>query len=139
MEISKLIKKDIKVKDVMLTIGSFPFIKNTSFLKEAIDLMDKYRLGIICVVNENKNLEGIITDGDLRRNLTLVQRPLPSYFMDNVLKHCSKPPLKILEDENIEEALNIIEKNEIWDLPVVNKKDEIVGLLHLHNIIRKIL
>ena len=123
----------------MIGLESFPYIKNTSFLKEAIDLMDKFRLGIICVIDEKKQIDGIITDGDLRRNLSSVQRPLPSYFMDNVLKHCSKPPLKILEDENIEEALNIIEKNEIWDLPVVNKKDEIVGLLHLHNIIRKIL
>ena len=123
----------------MLGLESIPYIRDTSFLKEAIDLMDKFRLGIICVIDKNNKIQGIITDGDLRRNLSSVQRPLPSYFMDNVLKHCSKLPLKILEVENIDEALRIIEKNEIWDLPVVNKNDELVGLLHLHNIIRKIL
>ena len=134
-----MINKNLIVKDIMIKLGSFPFINNNSFLKEAIDLMDKFRLGIICVVDENKKLCGIITDGDLRRNLTLVQRPLPSYFMDNVLKHCSKNPLTINENTNIEEALKIIEENEIWDLPVVDNNNDLVGLLHLHNILRKIL
>ena len=95
--------------------------------------MDKFRLGIICVVDEKNKIDGIITDGDLRRNLSSVQRPLPSYFMDNV-KHCSMKPLTIKDDENIENALNLIEKNEIWDLPVINKESQLVGLLHLHNI-----
>ena len=132
-------RQKLLVKDLMIGLDSFPYIKNTSFLKEAIDLMDKYRLGIICVVDEKNKIDGIITDGDLRRNLSSVQRPLPSYFMDNVLKHCSMKPLTIKDDENIENALNLIEKNEIWDLPVINKESQLVGLLHLHNIIRKII
>ena len=134
-----MINKNLIVKDVMLKLGSFPFINSNSFLKEAIDLMDKFRLGVICVIDDNNMLCGIITDGDLRRNLTLVQRPLPSYFMDSVLKHCSKNPLTINENTNIEEALLVIEKNEIWDLPVVDNNNKLVGLLHLHNILRKVL
>ena len=134
-----MINKNLIIKDVMLKLGSFPFINSNSFLKEAIDLMDKFRLGVICVTDDNRMLCGIITDGDLRRNLTLVQRPLPSYFMDNVLKHCSKNPLTINENTNIEEALLVIEKNEIWDLPVVDNDNKLVGLLHLHNILRKVL
>ena len=48
-------------------------------------------------------------------------------------------PLTIKDDENIENALNLIEKNEIWDLPVINKESQLVGLLHLHKNIRKII
>ena len=57
----------MKVKDVMISVGKFPIIKKTTILKEALTEMGEANLGLVCIVNENKELMGLITDGDLRR------------------------------------------------------------------------
>ena len=123
----------------MLNIGKFPISNTNDFLKDSIDLMDKYRLGIICVVDEHNKLFGILTDGDLRRNLTNVQKPLASYFLDFTEKYCKKNPATINDNDSLEKAISIMEEKEIWDMPVIDNNNELIGLLHLHNAIKKIL
>ena len=139
LEISKLNKKKFKVHEVMLEVGQFPIAKTTDFLKDSIELMDNYRLGIICVIDEQNKLSGILTDGDLRRNLSNVQKPLASYFLDYTTKYIKRDATTIYENDSLNEALEIMEKKEIWDLPVLNENNELTGLLHLHKAIKKIL
>ena len=127
------------VREVMLKMGDFPIAKASDCLKDSIDLMDSFRLGIVCITDESKSLFGIITDGDLRRNLSTVQKPLASYFLDDVSKYCKKSATTIFEDESLIKALEIMEVKGIWDLPVLNNKNELSGLLHLHNAIKKII
>ena len=68
--------KSLKVEDVMLDSDSTPQTTNTTMLKEALELMDRYRLGIVCITGEDGTLNGIITDGDIRRMLNAVQKPI---------------------------------------------------------------
>ena len=60
----------------------------------------------------------------------------------------AKLPIKWSETENVTWRTSVpgkgwsspvIEENQIWDLPVVDNNNDLVGLLHLHNILRKIL
>ena len=130
--------KNFIVRDVMITLDSFPVVKKDTILKEAIETMGLSNLGIISVVDNNDTLLGVITDGDLRRKLLKVQKPLSFFLIDDVIDHCIKEPLTILLEVKLTDALKIMEDNEIWDLPVVNEKKKLIGMLHLHQVVKKL-
>ena len=130
--------KNFLVRDVMITMGNFPVVKKDTILKEAIETMGLSNLGIISVVDNNYTLLGIITDGDLRRKLLKVQKPLSFFLIDDVIDHCIKEPLTTLMEVKLTDALKIMEDNEIWDLPVVNENNKLIGMLHLHQVVKKL-
>lgn len=135
---SNNLNNNIVVQDVMITMGKFPVVKKDTILKEAIETMGLSNLGIISVVDNNYTLLGIITDGDLRRKLLKVQKPLSFFLIDDVIDHCIKEPLTTLLEVKLIDALKIMEDNEIWDLPVVNEKKKLIGMLHLHQVVKKL-
>ena len=120
-----------KVNDVMLDIGSFPIVNDSTILKEALEIMDDFRLGIACVINHNSQLLGIITDGDIRRKLLVVQKPLAAFFIDDVINQAIKNPVTISSEISLVDAVSLMEEKQVWDLPVVDNS-KLVGLLHLH-------
>ena len=130
----------MKVKDVMIPVGKFPIIKKTTILKEALTEMGEANLGLVCIVNKNKELIGLITDGDLRRKLLEVQKPFSYFFIDDALIHAEKNPITCSPDDELKKIVNLMGDKQIWDLPVVidnNKK--LVGLLHLHPAVKKLI
>ena len=129
----------MKVKDVMIHVGKFPIIKKTTILKEALTEMGEANLGLVCIVNENKELMGLITDGDLRRKLLKVQKPFSSFFIDDALIHAKKNPITCSPDDELKKIVNLMGEKQIWDLPVVDKNKKLVGLLHLHPAVKKLI
>ena len=59
-------------------------------------------------------------------------------MIDDVIDHCIKEPLTTLLEVKLMDALKIMEDNEIWDLPVVNENKKLVGMLHLHQVVKKL-
>lgn len=129
----------MKVKDVMIPIGKFPIIEKTTILKEALTEMGEANLGLVCIVNENQELIGLITDGDLRRKLLKVQKPFSSFFVDDALIHAKKNPITCSPDDELKKIVNLMGEKQIWDLPVVDKNKKLVGLLHLHPAVKKLI
>ena len=123
------------VKEVMLSYDKFPKVNANEFLKVALDKMSEFSLGIVCIV-ENKTLKGIITDGDIRRKLLNVQKPFSAFFTDYVIDHSIKKPTVCYENDSLKSAIDLMEKKQIWDLPVLDNKGNLVGLLHLHAAIK---
>ena len=123
------------VKEVMLSYDKFPKVSANEFLKAALDKMSEFSLGIVCIV-ENKTLKGIITDGDIRRKLLNVQKPFSAFFTDYVIDHSIKKPTVCYENDSLKSAIDLMEKKQIWDLPVIDNKGNLVGLLHLHAAIK---
>ena len=56
----------MKVEDVMISLGNFPIVEKKTILKEALTEMGEANLGLVCIINESKELLGLITDGDIR-------------------------------------------------------------------------
>jgi len=137
--VSIQIKKDITVSDVMMGVSETPKTCNQTFLKEAIDIMDQNRLGIICVVDSSGKLEGIITDGDIRRILTRVQKPFAAVLSDDVNAYAIKNPITVNLDTLLTDAIDIMGQRKIWDLPVLDSSGKLLGLLHLHRAIEALL
>ena len=127
-----------KNKDIMLKLGDFPVVPYNMILKEALEEMNKYNLGVACLVNKKNILKGIITDGDIRRKLLRDQKPFSAFFVDDSIKHAVKKPKSSSPNKNIKETLKMMNKNEIWDLPIVQNK-KLVGLVHLHPAMRKLI
>lgn len=124
-----------RVLDVMISRGKFPVIRETSTLKNALDEMTTYKLGMTCVVDSSETLIGVITDGDLRRILLLRQSPLPALLVSSALNFCNSTPHIIRESDSIEKCLKEMKLFKISDLPVVNEKNQLVGIVHFHDLI----
>ena len=125
-------RKGLSVADVMLPLDVCPLANQRSLLKEALDEMDVHRLGVACVIDSDHRLVGIITEGDIRRKLLRVQKPLPALLTDDVETHSIKTPITANPDLPLVDALAIMSDRKIWDLPVVDRNMKFLGLLHLH-------
>jgi DeoR family transcriptional regulator, catabolite repression regulator len=131
--------EDMLVKDVMLSKEKFAIVQSNAMLKDALDSINEFNLGIACIVNDQQILMGIITDGDIRRKLLKVQKPLSSLFVDDALFHAIQNPMVCGVDDSLQTAVTMMGEKHIWDLPVVNENKELVGLLHLHPAVEALL
>lgn len=127
------------VSNNIITIDKIPHVFDNVLFKEAIDSMNEYKLGIVCVVDQKNLLKGVFTDGDIRRKIIKIQKPFSALFVDDVLTHTNLKPITIDENKKIKDALKIMNRNKIWDLPVISKKGTLLGLIHMNNILKKII
>ena len=125
------IQHNMTVGSVMLTLDSTPQTNGTTLLKEALELMDQHRLGIVCITSANGTLDGIITDGDIRRMLNAVQKPIAALMSDDVINHSVREPITVSSSTSLTEAIAVMGAKKIWDLPVVDD-GKLMGLFHLH-------
>ena len=118
-------------KDIMVTGKKMPFINHKKKLKDALKIMNEKKLGII-VVLKNNFIEGLVTDGDLRREIK-------NYVKDkNLNQLMSEKPLVVNENMPASKALGIMSENKITSLLVVTDKDykkknkKLKGIIHIH-------
>ena len=130
--------KTVLVRDVMLDLSRVPVVKEATIFKEALEEMGRAGLGILCIVNSNNQLLGILTDGDIRRKLLKVQKPFSAFFVDDALDHSIRSPIVINSTDMLRHAIDLMEQKQIWDLPVI-ENDALVGLLHLHPAVKTLL
>lgn len=129
---------DLKVQDVMLTMERVPVADAKTMLVEALQRMNQFRLGIVCIVGKDGEMQGIFTDGDVRRLLLRDQKPFSALFTDDVLNHAVRKPTTVAPGDSLLSAVQVMEAKQIWDLPVVDG-GKLVGLLHLHQAVKTLL
>ena len=74
---------NILVKDVMLKTDKFPIVHPRNLIIETIEEMNKFGIGIACVVNEKMILKAVFCDGDIRRTIVNNQQSISAFFWDN--------------------------------------------------------
>jgi len=121
----------VKAKDLMRT-KNLPFVREDTKLKEALFEMTKGRIGNVIVVNKDRKLKAVLSDGDLRRAMMREDFSIE----DKVIKYASKNP-KFIIDENIlaSDVLNIIENYKLQHLVFTDKNMTVKGILHIHDLI----
>ena len=102
-----------------------PLTAETSSMHDAIVEMSAKRLGVVGVVDGNGDLVGIITDGDLRRNIERGLDHTAAEFMTGA-------PKTIAADALVDEALTLFDAHRITQLFVVDGSKP-VGVLHIHD------
>ena len=131
--------ENLLVKEVMLSRDLFPVVSEKELLKETIIEMSTYKLGISCIVDSQYQLKGVFTDGDIRRLILKVQKPIAALFVDDVIDYATKEYTSVTPETSLKKAVLIMEKFNIWDLPVTDDKRILKGLLHLHPALKKLL
>ena len=122
-------------KDIMVTGDKMPVINHNQNFNKALKVMNKKKLGIV-VVNKNRFIKGLITDGDLRRVLN------NSAQEKNLNSVADKYPLVINENMPASKALGIMSEKKITSLLVVsdndyNKKNKTLkGIIHIHSLLK---
>ena len=122
-------------KDIMITGKKMPIINLNKNFKEGLKVMNNKKLGII-VLTENKFIRGLVTDGDLRREIK-------NYTKNKILKNfMTKNPMVVNENMLASKALTIMNEKKITSLLVVSekdykKKDKVLrGIIHIHSILK---
>jgi len=121
----------VKIKDLMRR-EDLPIISTSTTLKEAIVKMSEGKLGTVLIVDESNKLVAILSDGDLRRALMK-----EGFSLDHLaIEYASRNPKSYTNTELLaSEALEIIEKGRIQLLPITNDSGNIIGVLHIHDLI----
>jgi len=126
-------KKLIKIRNLMHKGQRIPCVPMDAPMREVLEEMSQKKLGMTCVIDDGKKLLGIITDGDLRRNIQKHGRQ----FHKKIARECMTPdPITIDKDDLATKGLNLMEENKITSLIIKNKKGEIEGIVHLHDLWR---
>jgi arabinose-5-phosphate isomerase len=109
-----------------------PSVTPSTALRDTIFSISGSRLGMTAVVDDNHDLLGIITDGDLRRMLEK-NTALEGIVAGDIM---TPHPRTIAPEALAAEALDVLRKFDITQLVVVNQK-QYLGVLHLHDLIRE--
>ena len=125
-------RKVVTVAQVMHGGGRAPIVPVESPMRDAIRAMSDGKLGMTCVVRDDRTLAGVITDGDLRRHLGRGDN-LQTMTVENVM---SRNPVTIGRQELAVAALNVLEARKITSLVVVDEGNRVEGVLHIHDLWR---
>jgi len=118
-------------KDIMVTGKKMPVINYKKNLKEALKIINQKKLGIV-VILKNKFIKGLVTDGDLRRELKNYSSS------ENLKKFMTKRPLTVNENMPASKALAVMNEKKITSLLVVSDKNynkinkTLKGIIHIH-------
>ena len=119
------------VSDIMHTGDEMPLISKDAIMQDALITMSAKMLGCVGIVDDNGDLIGMITDGDLRRWMS------PSLISEKVSKVMTKNPRTITKDILIAEAVNVMNNTGkgITNVFVVENKKPI-GIVHIHDCLK---
>ena len=122
-------------KDIMITGKKLPVINYDKTFKDALRVMNEKKLGIIILLRK-KSILGVMTDGDLRRNLNHYSSEA------KIEKFIKKNPLVVSENMPASKALAIMNEKKITSLLVVSEKNynkskkSLIGVIHIHSLLQ---
>lgn len=119
----------IKIHDIM--VHKVITAKKDTTVKDAVELMNKYEIGCLVVVENGKPV-GIITERDLLKRVLTKSKRLKNM---KVMEIMSKPVLSVTPNVEIEDAGKLMIQNKIKKLPIV-EKGNLLGLVTLTDILR---
>ena len=122
----------LRVDDVMFTGERVARVAGDTPLPDVIQEITSKRFGATCVVDEDDHLQGIITDGDLRRLLEKTGR-VDGLRAQDVMTPC---PKTVAAGVLAAEALRVMEEHNIMQIVVVDGDNRPVGMIHLHDLLK---
>ena len=124
----------IKVDD-LLKKDNLPVVSRETKLKDAIVIMSEGRLGNVLITDEQGRLTSVLSDGDLRRALMN-----KSFSIDCEVESIATKNPKTINNKNLlaSDALKIIEDYKIQLLVVTDEENKLVGVLHIHDLIKQV-
>jgi arabinose-5-phosphate isomerase len=122
----------LMVRDLMHRDDEIPRVVEDASLKDVIFEMSSKRLGLACVVDCAGRLQGLITDGDLRRSMERTS----DLSRLNARELMTKHPKTVGPATPAVEALGLMEKYSITSLLVLDVDAGLIGVLHVHDLLK---
>jgi arabinose-5-phosphate isomerase len=127
-----LAKRLLKVSDVMHTGDKIPLVRGEVSLSDGLVEMSQKGLGMTAIVDSDRRLLGIFTDGDLRRALD-AGKDVHKTDMSSVMhSDC----ITVRPDTMAAEAVHLLEENKITGLLIEDEDGVLVGALNIHDLFR---
>lgn len=119
------------VGDVMIVGKLIPQVISGTTARKAIEEIDRKNVGFVLITDKKNRLLGILTDGDVRRLISNGTN-FDGKTIDDVM---TGNPKTIDETASLAQTIEFMQKDEITALAVTNRKQELKGYLHLHDIL----
>jgi arabinose-5-phosphate isomerase len=121
----------LKVDDIYFN-NEVPIVKDSTIFKDVILEISSKRLGAAAVIDNNEELIGIVTDGDLRRAIE------KGYNLETVTAKeiMSSGPKNVNKGDFAVHALNVMQQNSISQVIVLDA-GKVVGFVHLHDLLKE--
>jgi arabinose-5-phosphate isomerase len=126
----------LKVCDLMHVGDEIPIADSNCTLADSIGQISQKNMGTVLIAENSERLVGILTDGDVRRIFEQTADQNQNPLTEKVTGFMSSEPASIDADELAAVALNVMEEKQITVLPVLNSDKQIVGIIHMHDLIR---
>jgi len=128
----------LRAKDIMHSGEKLPKVNSTDDMKTAIAEMTGKGLGVTCVVDHQERFAGTITDGDLRRLMERADDML-TITAESALEFSRRKkgplgPFTVSPDTLAIECREIMNRNKIKDLVVLDDNERPVGVVHIYEI-----
>lgn len=122
----------LRVGDIMHKDEEAPAVDQTCLLDQALIEITQKRLGMTTVIDTQRHVLGIFTDGDLRRTLDhkVDVRTTPIHQV------MSENPITIHANLLAADALQLMQKHKITSLVVTHADNSLHGVVHLHDVLR---
>ncbi|MGH7635382.1 MAG: CBS domain-containing protein, partial [Gemmatimonadaceae bacterium] len=122
----------LKIRDLMHTGERVPRVAPDASLSTALLEMTRKGLGMAVIVDPKNHVAGIFTDGDLRRALDRELNVHRARIADVMTRNCTTVRGEVLAGE----AIRIMNDKRITALPVVDADNNLIGALHMHDLVR---
>jgi arabinose-5-phosphate isomerase len=123
----------LKAGELMHSGASIPNVGVKTLMKDAIIEISSKRMGMTTVVNSNSQVQGIITDGDLRRGLEKWGEKFLAHKAEDVM---TRNPKTVTADTLAVKALSVMENHSITSLIVLGPDGRAEGIVHLHDLLK---
>jgi arabinose-5-phosphate isomerase len=121
----------VRVEERMHAAPNLPQVSPQTPMKDVLFEMTRYRLGMTTVVGDDGRLVGMISDGDLRRQMERHGYTL----LDRRAGECmTERPATVARSQMASVALALMEERKITSLPVVDADGHLEGVIHLHDL-----
>ena len=120
----------LKAEDVMKKGEELPIVLPTDTLAKTLIEISSKGLGVALIIEKSK-LKGIFTDGDLRRALN----KKADVFEEPISELMSKKVKTIIHSSLATEAIDMMQRNQIYSLVVIDKKSKPIGLIRMHDLV----
>lgn len=129
-------RSSMRVRDVMLNKTRLPLCLSENRLEEVLRELTEKRCGCLIVIDEQRRLKGIFTDGDLRRALQAKGEAILKAKIEELM---TRAPKAIQSEALAWDAMKLMEsdqKHPVMVLPVLDEAEEVVGILKMHDLIQ---
>ena len=122
-----------KIRDLVPSGKPLPWVADGASVKEAVKEIERGGLGTTVVLSPQHKLNGIITDGDIRR-MVASDHNISELTVEDVM---TKNPRTLQAESPAYEALNMMEQHQITVIPITDSTGKVQAILHLHDILGK--